>query len=141
MLLTSFLTLCSPPDESRPSVRWFNPGKCHLWFLTLGFAVCILPRPAVGEYPRAHTCTTWALQGEGCLFKGNGAATLNLVGACLPIRRAAGAFSYSHSGRSELGHFIEVIMMAHAAENVENILLIYSGFKTIKLQISPCSYL
>lgn len=33
-------------------------------------------------------------------------------------------------------------IMVHAAENVEeNTLLIYSGFKAIKLQISPCSYL
>lgn len=34
------------------------------------------------------------------------------------------------------------LIMVRAAENVEAItLLIYSGFKTIKLQISPCSYL
>lgn len=32
-------------------------------------------------------------------------------------------------GRSESGHFIEVIMTVHSAENVEeNILLIYSDF-------------
>lgn len=32
------------------------------------------------------------------------------------------------SGRTERGHFTEVIMTVHAAENVKNILLIYSGF-------------
>lgn len=33
-------------------------------------------------------------------------------------------------------------MMIRAAENVdEKTLLIYSGFKTIKLSFSPCSYL
>ena len=37
---------------------------------------------------------------------------------------------------------LKLMIMVRAGENVEaNTLLIYSGFKTIKLQISPCSYL
>lgn len=37
---------------------------------------------------------------------------------------------------------LKLVIMVQAAENVEdNTLLIYSGFKTIKRQISPCSYL
>lgn len=76
------------------------------------------------------TCTTWALQGDGCPFKGNpGVETLNSVRASLLYCEGTAPFLTGPSGRSERGHFIEVITTVHAAENVEeNILLIYSGF-------------
>ena len=76
-----------------------------------------------------HTCTSWALQGDRCPFKGNpGAETLNPVGARLLHGKGIVPYLTGPSGRTEHGHFTEVTMTVHAAENVENILLIYSGF-------------
>ena len=125
MFSTSLLMQCSPGDESQSSARC----EGHFWFLTFGFAACILPLRLVGSYRGAHTCTTWALEGDGCPFKGNpGVETLNSVRARLLHGEGTVPFLTAPLGRSESGHFIEVIMMVHSAENVENILLIYSGF-------------
>lgn len=135
----------SAPSRSGSSVTksQLHPGTYPRSPLvpTSDLAVYLLTRPAGPGYSRAHACSAQDFLSRGVSFREESKSkNRNLVGAGICYREALGPVP---EGQLEVTMVTSVkFKMIRGAENVEEKpLLIYSGFKTIKLSFSLCSYL